>query len=148
MGEAKRKAHDTFDGGPPNDDPIEACMVFFLPHEPLFGLGEGERRCREQVLRQTALVRRSGREFLCTTCDTSFDAQVAPALLFYMRPTAVRGPKFRIISGGFCAACATRPHAQLRDEYIRAWNASGSTPRMTLNAQPATAAPTAKGGER
>jgi hypothetical protein len=140
MGEAKRrKTYNTFDGGPPSDRLIEADMVFFQPDAPLFDLGENERHCREEVLRQTALARRSGREFLCTTCDASFDAKVAPVLLFYMRPTVVKGP-FCVISGGFCAACATRPHAQLRDEYVRAWNASGSTPTITLAAQPAAEA--------
>jgi hypothetical protein len=122
----------TIDGGPPSDEPIEAGLMFFPPDAPLASLDAAEQHRRIKAVALTEKACITGERLLCSGCDTCFDAQQAPALLFYVRPWCVRGPKTASVVGGFCSACAAKPQAQLRGEYLAAWNARGSMPPLRV----------------
>ena len=122
----------TLDGGPPSDEPIEAELVFFQPGAPLAGLDAAEQHRRIKAMALTEKARIIGERLFCSGCDTCFDAQQAPALMFYLRAWCVRGPNTASVVGAFCATCAAKPQAQLRDEYLTVWNARGSMPPLRI----------------
>ena len=110
MGEARRRAHDTLDGGPPSDDRIVLQLDIFHPLEAMLAMNDKVRlgaviECKQYAHRRPTPI--------CGTCDYEFRYGQPPALLFVTRPMFPKGESLACVSGMICQSCAALPMDEL-----------------------------------
>jgi hypothetical protein len=123
MGEAKRRAHATLDGGPESDDKIVLQIEIFDP----WALDDAVRHAAALSVIERLEQRPTP---ICSACEYEFGLKEMPAALYCTRPMFPKGEAYTLISGVICSRCARRPTDELMAAivgYLRA-----AKPDMTI----------------
>jgi hypothetical protein len=102
MDEAKRRAHDTLDGGPPNDDRIALGLEIFDP----WALDDAVRRAAALAVIEKL---ERGPTLICSACEYEFGFKEMPAALYCTRPIFPKAEAYTFVCGAVCSRCAARP---------------------------------------
>jgi hypothetical protein len=102
MGEAKRRARDTLDGGAPSDDRIVLQVEVFDPWDLL------NDRLRHTAALEIIEKLERGPTPICGACEHEFGYREMPAALFCTRPMFPKAKSFTFVTGAICLQCAAR----------------------------------------